>query len=371
MCEARLAVADTAATAAATSRGSVGLGLGDEFFLRSLCGVAALDSKDPSAAQSEIAASASHLVALYQAAHSDSNSSYALVVPEEARLLFDVSWDALADSVQEHRQGQRQGQGPPRDWALLLLSNPHTPLAKALWWKRVHNSTRWGQWAGADTPANLASALYQSDAYYDTTTATHEEEVQYAEALGRLLYSPLLATGGYLIHKRRMRGLLRGLVDRQPLPLPTGEAAQGAGLGKPRHRYTIDLLASPDLALAKKGALSRPVRYSSGGAAPSSVLLSLAPLQTYVLMYPLVAADMAQLTAGQHDWSTYAERHSQRTFVNNLLEGVARLPRYIQAACGSLLELEPPEGSPGHAAGKGKGKGGKKGKGKGKDRSPA
>eukprot|EP00605_Chrysophyceae_sp_TOSAG23-4_P002837 GSChrysophyteH1.ASY1.ANO1.3125.1 assembled CDS len=301
-----------------TSRLNVTADVGHQYFLRSICGVFIRGRSIPFV-EIEVARTISHLVALYEAANSsNSTSKIALVAEEDTQILFNIDWDKLVFSVNEKRSNR------DLDWAILYLNNPTDHLAKNLWWKRMHNESRWGSWAGADTPANLATSLLKKDAYFDVVS----DNFKYTKGVINTIQSSQIGQA-YVINKAALKMLLSSIVTRVPL-----------NENSSRFHYTIDLLASPEEAPLTQPQHYAGMRYSPDGINLASVLISLAPKRQYILHYPLVNSDLSYKNATKRDYMLAKVR---RTYINNLIEGVGRLPKFISAACGTLLDLVPPK----------------------------
>jgi len=379
----------------------------DEFVIRSLCGMHA-------GLELELAHTITHLITIYNAIRSYSAASsgasdtqwskWAIIAHDHARFPLDVDWSLLFASASARPSSpSREANTPPAEPAVLLLTNPNVGLAKQLWWKRIHNVTLYNQWAGADTPANLGTVLWHNDRLHDDV----QDVVQYVTDLNSLLHSSDVATA-YAINMEVLAPLIMQIVSREEIPASASSShsisSTGSNSSRTKFRYTINLLSST-LAPAKgKGGLlaDHPnpgkVLHSPRGVHLSSVLLSLRPLQTYMLMYPVVVSDIeykhnydatsyaeggtgggrgggernaAQAQAAAAVVLDYAANRVTRTYMNNLIEGSARLPLYIVPACSSLLPLDAPKYVRNEAAllnkDKSKGKGKGKGKGDGKD----
>jgi len=302
--------------------------------------------------QIELSQTVSHMIAIYEAVHSSSNGDYAIVAEDDILLPLDIDWDNFVESVKETRKNRLETlkKSQENDWAMLYLSNPNIKLAKTLWWKRIHNITRWGQWTGYDTPTNFATVQRNPNGYYDEVS-----EIVYVKEVASILTNSNLGRA-YVVNKRVIRPVIEQLVSRSLIETHQSEPPSQSQ----RYRYTIDILASVQVPVSKGQSKNTipSIRFCPGGANLASVLVSLSPLKQYMLMYPLVAADINYSTHykdPQYSRSVeevskwYRKTHTEyvdgrvsRTFLNNLIEGLARLPRYIKPACGTLLSLDPP-----------------------------
>ena len=337
-----------------------------KYYLRSLCGMVDTTS-------SELLRTLSHLVAIYEAVHSQSrtdqpsDSQWAIIANDDARFMLDIDWNAFLKDFP--MLGPANTNGPRTTPAVLLLTNPHVGLSKVLWWNRINNYTLYNHWAGFNTPANLGSALHKPNLLNDRM-----ETLEYLQTVTTLISNSDVATA-YVINKKLLSTIIDKFITRYK------KSSLGLKDNENERIYVIDLLTSVeehDLQINHFPDAAKKAIYSPKGLNVASVLFSMKPLDTYMLMFPAVVFDIEfrhcggnstclQVASGSTSAITSSDKNLRmmmandfsshrvlRTFTNNLLEGSARLPNYMRPGCSTLLNLDPPFKHAKHKAPKGK-----------------